>query len=549
MRVLTCVGAIASALLLHSADAHGHKMRLRPPPPPAGDEAMLAVARTQGTIQNGTFQQLLDHKNPHLGTFSQRYWYNAEWWAGPGAPVILRAPDEGDGWDGYVGNTTQSFEFARTNKAAVLTLEHRYYGESSPFQNLTTTNLQHLTLDNAIQDIVYFANNVVLPFDKKRTSSPDKAPWVLTGCSYAGALSAWVQRLAPGTFWAYHCSSAVVEAISDFWQYYEPIEAGMPKNCSSDLKTAIAHIDKVLASGDAKAGNNLKKQFGLETFANNDFGWALNTGVEYWQSLPFKQTWHNPFYDFCDYIENVFPEAKNNSKSHTQLPGPEGVGLNKALHGFARWSNEVLVPNYCSYFPYWQNQGNYSLECFDFNNPQNPTYRDTSVENSAGQRQWVWLGCNEPFEWWLVSGPAGQDTGLVSRFVDVNYKRAMCKNYFPREGNNTYGLDAGRTGDLVNKKTNGWDVGKTERVMWVGGEFDPWRSATVLADRRPGGPLQSTPETPAWIVPKATHCSDIHIKNVRANAELSRIFDEMVAKMKSWVDDFYLSKGRSPPTS
>ncbi|KAG6159489.1 hypothetical protein E4U51_007713, partial [Claviceps purpurea] len=128
MRVLTCVGAIVSALLLHSADAHRHKMRLRPPPPQEDDEAMLAVARAKGTIQNGTFQQLLDHKNPHLGTFSQRYWYNAEWWAGPGAPVILRAPDESDGWDAYVGNTTQSFEFARTNKAAVLTLEHRYFG-------------------------------------------------------------------------------------------------------------------------------------------------------------------------------------------------------------------------------------------------------------------------------------------------------------------------------------------------------------------------------------------------------------------------------------
>ncbi|KAG6178013.1 hypothetical protein E4U36_006790 [Claviceps purpurea] len=546
MRVLTCVGAIASALLLHSADAHGHKMRLRPPPHPEGDVAMLAVARAQGKIRNGTFQQLLDHKNPHLGTFSQRYWYNTEWWAGPGAPVILRAPEEVDGWDGNVGNSTQSFEFGRTNKAAIIALEHRYYGESSPFQNLTTTNLQHLTLDNAIQDIVYFANNVVLPFDKKRTSSPDKAPWVLTGCSYAGALSAWVQRLAPGTFWAYHCSSAVVEAISDFWQYFEPTKAGMPKNCSSDLRMAIAHIDKVLASGDVKAGNDLKKRFGLEAIPNNDFGEALHTGVDDWQDISFDPSWYNPFYDFCDYIENVFPEAKNNSKSHKHLPGPEGVGLHKALHGFARWSNEVLIPNNCNSYPYWANQGNHSVECFDYNNPQNPMFHDTSVENWAN-RQWWWFLCNEPFEWWQVSGPAGQDTGLVSRFMDVNYKRAVCKNFFAREGNNTFGLDAGRTVDMINKKTSGWDIGKTERVMWVGGEFDPWRPATVLADRRPGGPLQSTPETPAWIVPNARHCSDGYLPAVRANAELSRIFDEIMAKMKSWVDDFYVAKGRLPP--
>ncbi|KAG6066598.1 hypothetical protein E4U32_005661 [Claviceps aff. humidiphila group G2b] len=130
--------------------------------------------------------------------------------------------------------TTQSFAFAKTNKAAVVTLEYRHYGESSPFQNLTTTNLQHLTLDNAIQDIVYFANNAVLPFDKKPS-----CPGNVLG----------IPLLV--------CSSAVVETISDFWQYFEPTKVGMPKNCSSDLKTAIAHIDNVLASGDAKAGNDL----------------------------------------------------------------------------------------------------------------------------------------------------------------------------------------------------------------------------------------------------------------------------------------------------
>lgn len=34
-----------------------------------------------------TFHQLIDHNNPDLGTFSQRYWYNDEWWNGEGSPV------------------------------------------------------------------------------------------------------------------------------------------------------------------------------------------------------------------------------------------------------------------------------------------------------------------------------------------------------------------------------------------------------------------------------------------------------------------------------
>lgn len=34
-----------------------------------------------------TFDQLIDHNNPSLGTFKQRYWYNTTYYKGPGSPV------------------------------------------------------------------------------------------------------------------------------------------------------------------------------------------------------------------------------------------------------------------------------------------------------------------------------------------------------------------------------------------------------------------------------------------------------------------------------
>lgn len=39
------------------------------------------------TIHKTTFEQLLDHDKPELGTFSQRYWYSEQFWKGPGSPV------------------------------------------------------------------------------------------------------------------------------------------------------------------------------------------------------------------------------------------------------------------------------------------------------------------------------------------------------------------------------------------------------------------------------------------------------------------------------
>lgn len=44
-------------------------------------------------IYNSTFEQYIDHTNPSLGTFQQRYWYNSEFWDGQGSLVsTFRVP-------------------------------------------------------------------------------------------------------------------------------------------------------------------------------------------------------------------------------------------------------------------------------------------------------------------------------------------------------------------------------------------------------------------------------------------------------------------------
>jgi hypothetical protein len=40
-------------------------------------------------VVEAAFEQLIDHTNPDLGTFEQRYWYNAQFWEGPGSPVCM----------------------------------------------------------------------------------------------------------------------------------------------------------------------------------------------------------------------------------------------------------------------------------------------------------------------------------------------------------------------------------------------------------------------------------------------------------------------------
>ncbi|CAK7266705.1 hypothetical protein SEPCBS57363_002225 [Sporothrix epigloea] len=483
-------------------------------------------------IGEGVFEQLLDHEHPELGTFSQRYWYCTKYWTGPGAPVVTFTPgeDAADGYTGYLVNHTLTGQFAQAIGGATVLIEHRYWGESSPYEELTTKNLQYLTIPNAIADLTYFARNVKLPFDTNGTSNAPNAPWVLSGGSYSGALTGWVASVAPGTFWAYHASSAVVHAISDFWQYHEPIKQGLPKNCSADSQLVIAHVNKVLEDGTPKDVQKLKDMFGMGPVEyNDDFASIVGAPFGFWQELEFY-TGYGDIFQFCDYVENAIPELFGNET----LPGAAGVGLEKALAGYSKYINDNWAYDYC---------GSYGVSTSDFScsnshNASNPIYWDIGVDNGA-ERQWIWLLCNGPMMFWQTAAPRGVGS-LVPSLVSYAYDEAQCALYFPREDGYTFGSDPGvaKTTNGLNMYTKGWNA-KTKRLMWANGQFDPWKDATVSSDFRPQGPLVSTPEAPVHMIPGGIHCTDLIYKNAQVNEDLMAIVQDEIAIMKGWVEEFY----------
>ena len=155
--------------------------------------------------------------------------------------------------------------------AAIIVLEHRYWGFSSPFQELTTENLQYLTLKNSIADLNYFALKAKLPFDTTGASNADKAPWVLVGGSYSGALTAWTEATTkPSVMWAYYASSAVVETIGNYWSYFLPETEHMPKNCSTDIALVVEYLDNIGERGTSKQQAEAKELFGLGGLAHYD---------------------------------------------------------------------------------------------------------------------------------------------------------------------------------------------------------------------------------------------------------------------------------------
>lgn len=86
----------------------------------------------------------------------------------------------------FVTNSSIFGQIADQENGAVVLFEHRFFGQSNPYPDLKTESLRLLTLDQSIEDVVYFAKNVKLPMPGGDCVTPDVAPWILAGGSYSG---------------------------------------------------------------------------------------------------------------------------------------------------------------------------------------------------------------------------------------------------------------------------------------------------------------------------------------------------------------------------
>jgi pimeloyl-ACP methyl ester carboxylesterase len=136
----------------------------------------------------GTFPQLIDHSVSSDGaTFSQRFWIDSEYATSPEAPVLLRICGEASGED-FLDDMTPAF--AKQLGAHIVYLEHRYYGESLPFADISAEHLQYLTLNNVIEDIAFFQKWLA-------THRHINGKWITLGGSYSGTISAIYRQMHP----------------------------------------------------------------------------------------------------------------------------------------------------------------------------------------------------------------------------------------------------------------------------------------------------------------------------------------------------------------
>ncbi|KAJ7724875.1 serine carboxypeptidase S28-domain-containing protein [Mycena metata] len=512
--MLLQLSLVALSLSLANAlsDGRPHANFMRKPVIPVVPVAQTGpVTSRNGTVlppynQTFFFQQLIDHNNPSLGTFTQRYWHTYEFYE-EGGPIILFTPGEANAapYTGYLTNVTINGQIAQQQNGAAVVLEHRFYGLSNPLPDLSVKSLRLHTIQQAIDDLEYFTNNVVLPMPNGAHLKPATTPWILVGGSYSGALTSWTMVDKPGLFAAGYASSAVVEAILDFWQYFEPERLFMPANCSADIEAVIAHIDQVFTGSNQKAIQAIKNSFGMGDMTHlDDVAGSLRNNLWDWQGLSLSDGPGAQFFNFCDALE---------VKNGVNAPAA-GWGLDHALAAWSSYWSTTYLDLLCG--------GDDAEDCLGSYNTSQAYWTDTSIDNSG--RSWFWIVCNE-VGFLQESAPPGSPS-LVSRLIQPAYDLRQCQQMFAAAFPSPPKIQTAQT----NRLFDGWNV-TISNLFFANGQRDPWRYSTVSA---PGVVLKSTPSQPI-AVGEGYHCADLLTREGTANPTVLAVQDHGLASIKSWI--------------
>ncbi|RAL58380.1 hypothetical protein DID88_006060 [Monilinia fructigena] len=344
---------------------------------------------------------------PHSnGTFPLRYWFDATYYK-PGGPVIILQSGETNA-EGRLSFLQKGLlhELAVATNGIGVVLEHRYYGDSIPTPDFSTENLRFLTTEQALMDEVYFARNIVFPgLEDKNLTAPNVA-YIGYGGSYAGAFNAFLRKLYPDTFWGTISSSGVVEAIYDYWQYFEPIRNN----------TALVQ--------------EVKNTWGFPNVTyTNDFMSILVSGVWEWQSRNWDpELVGTPYFEyFCGNLTSnkLFYPSLNGSTTEVQkllTKGGYGSQLNSLTIPYLNWIGWLTDYTQTNYGDCSANQDS----CYSTHNLTSYAQDDASQD----WRLWPYQYCTE---WGFLQNGASvpsNELPLLSRTNDLAYNSIVCEAAF-----------------------------------------------------------------------------------------------------------------------
>ena len=119
-------------------------------------------------------------------------------------------------------------------------LEHRFYGESKPTEDMSRENMKYLSSRQGLEDAGRFISEISNNVNYNLTT------WITFGGSYPGSLSAWMRLKFPHLVTGSVSSSGPLFAKLDYWEYLQVVADALDTTgpgCNVALTQALTTIE------------------------------------------------------------------------------------------------------------------------------------------------------------------------------------------------------------------------------------------------------------------------------------------------------------------
>ncbi|XP_050053388.1 putative serine protease K12H4.7 isoform X1 [Aphis gossypii] len=452
-------------------------------------------------VKNKWFEQELDHFNAtDTRTWKQRYHMNLKYYK-MGGPVFLMVGGREEISQNWMISGAW-IEYAQMFNAACFQLEHRYYGMSHPTENLNTTNLVYLTIEQVLADLATFINTISI--EKKKLLNDTK--WVGFGSSYSGSLVTWLRLKYPHLIHAAVSSSSLLKAKVNFEEYFVAVQKILT-NYNPMCEFHIRQANKMI-------GNLIKTDYGAKYIQKkfNICAHHLNNSTKNVQQL---------FRDISRFIGLIVQDNEDN-RYYNKMIDESTVTLVKLCDIMSNETFGCTIDRYAAVIKNLLSVC--GTQCLSNTYEWRVRYFAESFWNNTavkyGNRQWLYQTCTE-FGFFQTST---QDHHLFGNTVSLEYFTDLCADVFGK----SFNLNA--LSKAVNK-TNmmyGGSRPRANRIIFVRGSIDPWN---------PLG-LSFLPINSSTIFIKGTsHCADINPSYSSDPTQLLKARIEIVMYLKKYLNE------------
>eukprot|EP00466_Bigelowiella_natans_P015119 jgi/Bigna1/46144/estExt_Genewise1.C_20198 len=482
-----------------------------------GNQSLLESHAGSNSTTHFYKNALLDH----FGGLSdekhwlQRYYVDSSQWGGEGYPVFLYIGGEGP--QGPVSSSLFMYELAVEHKALVLALEHRFYGESRPVEDMSDANLKFLTSHQALGDLARFVEYIKAydPNVNDAKSSPplslpasaQESPFVAFGGSYPGNLAAWFKLKYPSVVIGSVASSAPVFAEYDFAEYGEVVGRalsypliGGSDQCYSAVEKAVTTL-KTLLDSTTPAGSSDKIPSYLRPCS--PIGGPLDLAT-------YEAQIFGAFQGVVQYnLENRPPYVSDLCTAMTDGNDDDDILLRlvktlKLVYGGVTCMPSSFEKSVAPLQDAQFSQAGCDLSC-------------------SSMRQWIYQSCHEFGYFQTTTGDKMNPFAAFDTVTAENAGAAICKAAYNLSASVDYAGPAANAEGLVANTAYGARNLAAHNITAVNGNMDPWHSLGIVnasdpffnaGDSSSRFPQHVTPSESIVFIDGTAHCRDMYATNV-----------------------------------